>query len=532
MKRILYFTGYRMVAQEWDGRKLNSSVYFEPDEQGLDLFEAYLKSLKNAPVRLLLDLIEEEFRQAVIPALRGTDRQDVIDRNFAKFFRNSSYRCAISQGTIKKSRKEEKLLLMGLTNQELLKPWLEIIDSTRTPLSGILSLPLVSEDLIADFKSPNDCVILVSQQVPSNLRQSVFVKGKLILSRLVPIASFYQGDYASDVIRDVEGTQRYLVSQRIIDRNDIISVQILCNERHLQELKTKTEEDPVFDYNIQDVNDFIKQEKLKLNDEQDFSSVLFCHQATKKTVVNHYARHQERRYFYHHIASLGTKLTAVSLLAISLGLLAIFLAKGFLYESSVKEMAQLEQKYKSKYTQLNEQKVDEDISTTNMKNVVQTVEKLKSTYLRSPRQMMAMVSQDIALFNEMRVNTLQWFIASSADATTADSQQAQKKPDRRSRRRRRANPAQNKLYEILEVSGELLHFDGDYRYALSLINDFEDTMKVSNKYHLVEITERPLNIDSKESLTGDVSNKVNRKSTTKTANFSFRVVREVNLNGK
>ncbi|MBT7046791.1 MAG: hypothetical protein HN977_15535, partial [Gammaproteobacteria bacterium] len=72
MKRILYFTGYRMVAQEWDGRKLNSSVYFEPDEQGLDLFEAYLTSLKNEPVRLLLDLIEEEFRQVVIPLLRGS----------------------------------------------------------------------------------------------------------------------------------------------------------------------------------------------------------------------------------------------------------------------------------------------------------------------------------------------------------------------------------------------------------------------------------------------------------------------------
>ncbi|MBT4077610.1 MAG: hypothetical protein HOE78_13590, partial [Gammaproteobacteria bacterium] len=149
MKRILYFTGYRMVAQEWDGRKLNSSVYFEPDEQGLDLFEAYLTSLKNEPVRLLLDLIEEEFRQVVIPLLRGSDRQNIIDRNFSKFFRNSDYRYAISQQTLKKGRKEERLLLMGLTNQDLLKPWLEIVEKTRTPLSGILSVPLVSEDLVS-----------------------------------------------------------------------------------------------------------------------------------------------------------------------------------------------------------------------------------------------------------------------------------------------------------------------------------------------------------------------------------------------
>ena len=55
-----------MVAQEWVGRKLNNSVYFEPDEQGLDLFSAYLTSLKNERVTLLLDLIEEEFRQIAL----------------------------------------------------------------------------------------------------------------------------------------------------------------------------------------------------------------------------------------------------------------------------------------------------------------------------------------------------------------------------------------------------------------------------------------------------------------------------------
>ncbi len=522
-----------MVAQEWDGRKLNSSVYFEPDEQGLDLFNAYLSSLKHAPVRLLLDLIEEEFRQIVIPFLRGPDRTGIIDRNFAKFFRNSSYRYALSQAVLKKGRrKEEKLLLMGLTNQELLKPWLNILDETKTPLSGILSLPLVSEDLVADFKSENNCVILVSQQVPSNLRQSVFLNGKPILSRLVPIASFYQGNYASDVIRDIEGTQRYLVSQRIIDRNDTISVQILCNERHLESLKTKTDEDPVFDYNVQDVNDFIKIEKLELNDEQDFSSVLFCHQATKKPYANHYARHQERKYFYHHLVSMGTKVTSVALLAISVGLLAVFIGKGFLYESSVNEMKQLEQKYKLKFTQLNELKIDEDISTSNMKNVVQTVEKLKQSYLFSPQQMMAMVSQDIALFNEMRVNSLEWVLASSANATSADSQ-VEKNMDTRSRRNRRSNSViAKKLFEIVNIKGELLNFDGDYRYALSLINDFEDTMKVSNKYDVVQITERPLNIDSNERLSGDVSNKVNNKTDNKNADFSFRVVREVKLSGK
>ncbi len=192
MKRILYFTGYRMVAQEWAGRKLVSSVYFEPDDQGLDLFSAYLRSFKNEPVRLLVDLIEEEFRQIRIPLLRGADRQAILNRNYAKYFRTSEYKFSISQAVEKKTRKEEKVLVIGLTNQYLLEPWLKIIEETRTPLSGILSLPLVSEAYVKQLKAEHRAVILVSQQVPSNLRQSVFIDGKLILSRLVPIASFYQ----------------------------------------------------------------------------------------------------------------------------------------------------------------------------------------------------------------------------------------------------------------------------------------------------------------------------------------------------
>ena len=520
-----------MVAQEWDGRKLNSSVYFEPDEQGIDLFEAYLKSLRNEPVRLLLDLIEEEFRQVTIPLMRGADRKNIIERNFAKLFRSSTYRTAVSQEIIKKGRKEERLLFTGLTNQELIKPWLDIIDKTHTPLIGILSLPLVSEGLVADLKADHDCVILVSQQVPSNLRQSVFLKGKLILSRLVPIASFYQGDYASDVIRDIEGTQRYLVSQRIVDRNDTISVQILSNKRHYDKLKIKTAEDTAFDYQIHNIDDFIEKEKIIVNEEQDFSSVLFCYQATRKAFPNHYATAKEKKYFYHYIAALVFKFTALALVVVSLGMFAVSFAKGMLYDSSVNEMKLLEQKYNSKYNQLNEFKVDADISTSDMKNLVQTVEKIKQTYQRSPDEMMALISQDIALFNEMRVTALDWFVADSPEAEEAASQ-ASKVKNKRKRRSRRAPRRGKKLYEIVNLDGKLLNFDGDYRYALSLINDLEDTMKISGKYNSVEITRRPLNIAPSESLSGDVSVKLNKKKNDAKAEFSLRVVREVNLNAK
>ncbi len=530
MKRILYFTGYRMVAQEWSGSKLKSSVYFEPDEQGLDLFSAYLTSLKNEPIRLLVDLIEEEFRQEKIPLLRGSDRGKMIDRFYEKYFRNSRFRVAKQIEVIKKDRKEERLLLAGLTNPDLLKPWLEIIRNTKTPLVGIQSLPIVSESLINSLESDHNCIIMVSQQVPSNLRQSVFINGKLILSRLVPIASFYQGDYASDVTRDVESTQRYLVSQRIIDRSETIAVHILSNDRHLDKLKIKCEKDNYFDYKIHKIKDLIDEHKIEVDEDPDFSSAIFCYLATKKRYTNHYATNKEKKYLYHYWGSLGLKIAGITSIAIGIGFILTSVAKGFIYDESIKEMTLLEQKYNSKFNQLNEQMIDSSVSTINMKNVVLTIEQLEKKYIRSPYELMALVSEDIALFPDMRISSLNWYVASSPTATTADSQAKNVSSNRRRARNTRSRA--NQLYEILTVRGELIDFNGDYRYALSVIDDIEDTMKVSKKYDDVIITQRPLNIESNEKLSGDVSQKVNISRSGRRAQFAFKVVKEVNLNEK
>ena len=50
-----------MVAQEWSGRALKSSIYFEPDDTGMELFEAYLKSLKHEPVRMLVMVLQYQW---------------------------------------------------------------------------------------------------------------------------------------------------------------------------------------------------------------------------------------------------------------------------------------------------------------------------------------------------------------------------------------------------------------------------------------------------------------------------------------
>ncbi len=516
-----------MVAQEWNGNRLNSSVYFEPDDQGLDLFSSYLRSFRNEPVRLLVDLIEEEFRQIRIPLLRGSDRQAILQRNFSKYFRTSEYKFAVSQSVEKKNRKEEKLLLIGLTNQYLLEPWLKIIEETRTPLSGIISLPMLSESFVKDFKSEHRAVILVSQQVPSNLRQSVFVDGKLVLSRLVPIASFYQGDYASDVLRDIESTQRYLISQRIVERAETMAIHIITNKRHHEKLTLRCEKESNFDYTIHEINDFLGQRKIDVDDEQDFSSGLFCYLASKNIVLNHYAQPRERRYFQHYRAGLVLRAASIAILAVAAGMAITSGVKGLLYHETVSETKLIEQKYKAKFNQLSEHRIDSTTSTTSMQHIVQTVEILEGEYMHDPEELLAQISNDVSIFPDIRIKRIDWFVSNISDSEDAKSVTWGKPSTNRKKNNQNRNKPKPKkgYFEIALVEGEFLNFDGNYRYALSAVDDLEKAMVESGKYFAVEITKRPLDIESDNQLHGDAS--ADRATVRNSAQLGFRVVREV-----
>ena len=522
-----------MVAQEWSGHRLESSVYFEPDDQGLDLFSSYLRSFHDEPVRMLVDLIEEEFRQIRIPLLRGSDRKAILKRNYAKYFRSSEYKFAISQSVEKKTRKEEKLLLIGLTNQYLLEPWLKIIGETRTPLSGIISLPLLSENYVKELKSEHKTIILVSQQVPSNLRQSVFVDGKLVLSRLVPIASFYQGDYAADVLRDIESTQRYLISQRIVERSETVTVHILTNKRHFDKLLMRCEKESYFDFTIHEINELLAREKIDVVDEQDFSSGLYCYLATRKLSLNHYAQPKERKYFQHHRAGLALTAASIMLISVGIGMAVTGAVKGWLYHDTIKETALIEQKYKAKFNQLSETQIDSTTSTSSMQNIVQAVEAIEGRYLRDPAEMLAMVSNDISIFSDIRVKRLDWFVSNVSDSLEIKDVvwgKAKVKRQRKADKKDRNAPKPKKGYfEIVNVEAEFLNFDGNFRYVLSAVDDLEKTMSESGKYYSVEITRRPLNIEPESSLSGEAG--TGRSANKTSAQVGFRVVREVPKDG-
>ena len=90
MERIFYFSGYRMTVFDWDEKTLISSRDFLPNTAGFADFEYLLQQSIKMPARLLVDMIEEDFRRETIPHVNLFDRKGLINRLIDKHYRDAS----------------------------------------------------------------------------------------------------------------------------------------------------------------------------------------------------------------------------------------------------------------------------------------------------------------------------------------------------------------------------------------------------------------------------------------------------------
>ena len=118
----------------------------------------------------------------------------------------------------------------------------------------------------------------------------------------------------------------------------------------------------------------------------------------------------------------------------------------------------------------------------------------------------------------------------SAGLTTTLLTQIENGTYRRDRNRDRSKPKPKKgFFEVANVEGEFLNFDGNFRYALSAVDDLEKAMAESGNYYSVEVYKRPLDIESDNRLSGDVG--AGRGNRLVRAELGFRVVREIKQDG-
>ena len=184
-RKILFFlSSDNFYAQVWKNGTLEAPYYFSNSSEGLERFTEFLLTHRD-PAYLMVDLIEEDFRQEVVPHLTGSNHQALVHRKFDQHYRSTPFRLATLQRRQEEGRRDDEMLFSALTNANRISTWLDLLLQYKTPIVGIYSVPHASFPLIKDIDS--DHLLLLSWEKDAVLRQTYFLNKRLRFSRLTPI---------------------------------------------------------------------------------------------------------------------------------------------------------------------------------------------------------------------------------------------------------------------------------------------------------------------------------------------------------
>ncbi|MCW8955426.1 MAG: hypothetical protein OQL09_00960 [Gammaproteobacteria bacterium] len=386
------------------------SFSFDPGTNGLEEFRRYLEQTENTPARILVDVIEEDFRKDTIPHVYGADRKAVIHRLIEKQYRKSvDYSYYKITGRETKGRKDDKLLYSVLTNPKILTRWLSVIEETNTAISGIWSLPLISENILKLVTEDKDNVLLVSQQVPSNLRQSYFHDGKFEISRsaVVNIEEIPLGQYIAE---EVEQTSRYLANQRYIGFDDAMTIHVICHGEEIAEIKKYCVDSSLTRYVYHDLNDVYK--KAGCNDlNEDYCNGLYAYYCKEKILpVGNYGPSHIFSRFYEQVAKKAINYLSVIILMTSFFGMFSYLTEASEMKKTIDSTNQLTEIVKNNYEK-NIKIIETKLArTTEMKSAVLFKDYLDKLKAVSPQNFMITLSQimSAAGINNVEIDNIEW----------------------------------------------------------------------------------------------------------------------------
>lgn len=483
MKRLFYFTGYRLSVLHWKGKKLVGSSSFEPTETGLALFRTYLQQSENIPGKFLVDVIEEDFRNEKVPHVSSKDRKSVIGRLIDRYYRSSQSYCYSEViGREKKGRKDDIVLIGAMTNPGLIQPWLTILSECEVPVSGIWTLPLVSKKLLKFIKATNDVVLLVSQQVNSNVRQTLFRDGRLISSRQSIINQDKSdisgiGDLA---VPEVKKTIQFLRAQNLIDSKEVINIHIVGAQEQMQSLERAFLTDERQTVTIHKLTDIKQKFGLKGIGEK-FSDGIFSWCCLSQNFMSgHYGDAEVFRRYHHRLAA--SALYAASLLMV---ITAVLLTESYISdamenEKSISLLKQQENTYKEVYSKKFKDYEPVFQNAGIMNSAVDLAERIKTNSKTSPLDFLIVLSDILSQrdIGTVFIDKIEWRAINV---------------DEKSKQVKKANytgPSMAKHDAI--VTGRIDVPEYNYRESVNNIQKIIEYLKTSPRVDLVEAILMPV----------------------------------------
>ncbi len=495
--RVLLIGGDRAVLYLFDGARLAHAYIFAADDHGYALFDRCLKEIGQSPLCVLVDVVEEEYRQDTVPHVSAADRRAVLARKYARLFRGTPYHHALAQGRESEGRKDDRVLLTAITRAEVLSPWLTPLLEHKVPVAGIYSLPVLSERLLKRIGASGSNVLLISLQKTSGLRQTFFRDGQLKISRLAHMPRLGSVPFADHLLGEVEKLRRYLNSLALISRDSPLSIYILSHGQLLTELEQHCHDRDNEKFVLLDVDQLATRVGLADGGGSHFSDVMFARLLASEMPPNHYARAEETQYYTLHRLRLALATASLLMVLGSGGWSGINFIEGVNFKQQALDATQKTRFYGQRYDLARAKLPPTPVEPEQIKTAVDAVATLRQ-YKPDPDSLLTLLGGVLDRVPQVTLDELAWSAAADPEADVM--------PTPNHPGEHKALQASNgQYYQIAELSAHIEPFEGDFRKAIAVVDELAEQFKAQAKVRSVKVLQYPLDVRPEASLSGSAT---------------------------
>jgi len=541
-QRVFVISGAGLVAYHRHGRKLLGPFPFSADEDGRAEFARYLERFPNEVTHIVADVVEEEFREEMVPHVLAWERGALLRARAARAFPGARYRHAARLGREPDGRRDDRVRLSAITRPETLAGWLAAMEARGVPLAGIHSPAMLTASMLKAGGAGDNHVLVFSQQPGGGLRQTCFRGGKLRFSRLAALPHPAAGGYESHVLAEIERTRRYLGSLGSLGNSanrgsaasgDRLDVHVLSHGPPLEALRQalaghdadRDAGDGAGDgdgdggdaparYNVVDLATVARRLGLPRWGGEASADRLFAHLlAAGRPPSSHYATpDQIRRYS---VLRIGLALKAASAaIAIGTGLFGGAVAlEGVTASAHARALAVHTALYERRYRAAQAALPPAPAEPAELERVVSAVNALRRQRA-DPVDVLARLSQTLTGFPRVRIEALSWRTSDDPEAPVGapGDDRTETRPSEP-----RPPPDPRLQFQATRFSARIEPFDGDYREAIDTVRRLADALAAHSRVEHVRILSLPLELGSEHALTGTAG------TTGEDATFEMRV---------
>jgi len=524
-KRLLYLTANRLTAHSLSRGKLVVDASFERNDTGLAAFASYLAGSRKL-YYLVVDVVEEDYHQDMIPDLGRKDRRLVLARKLSQRYRDTSLTLSLSLGFDKGERRNEKVLYASFSNTQQFQPWLAALEQKEVRLVGVYSTALLAPALIksAGLKSPR-CLLVSVQQ--TGLRQSYVEDGNIRFSRIGRVNLEDAAGVAAACAGESARLQQYLVTLRLLPTaNTPIDVMVLAAGRYNAALTEVCRGTEVLNFHVVNADTQCRTAGLQRFPADAPCDALFLYAAASATPKQQFAQDQHRHHYQ--LWQIGKVLYAAGAAVLGAGLLFAGVELFDVYNLRQRigsDQTQFDA-ISAEYARVTATFPPTPTSTENLKTTIKQFRTLQSQ-TASPAYLFAEISKTLAGFAQVEIERIEWRVGKptqESGAKGAAPKPAAPAPAPVAAGAPAAAPAAELGYQLATVSARVV---GARRSDVRSITDIASQFMAALRKvpHLEVMNVRlPFDVTADDTLAGNIGSE---RAIAEDASFSFTIGRKL-----